>query len=107
MQRRVSHLLTALLFTGLSSSRASGNAESAALRDRAATEIYNLDRDQGLATYRQAVMADPQDAAAYRGLASALWLSLTFRRGSMTVDDYLGGVAPARTTAPPPPHEVE
>ena len=30
--------------------------------------------------------------AAYRGLASALWLSITFRRGNMTVDDYLGRV---------------
>ena len=43
-----------------------------------------------VATYRQAIAADPQDAGAYRGLASALWLSITFRRGNMTVDDYLG-----------------
>ena len=41
-------------------------------------------------TFRQAVAADPQDAGAYRGLASSLWLSITFRRGNMTVDDYLG-----------------
>src|SRR2546421_6837846 len=71
---------------------AAANSASAALRARGAAEIYNLDRDKALESFRQAVAADPQDAAAYRGLASALWLSITFRRGNMTVDDYLGGV---------------
>ena len=33
----------------------------------------------------------------YRGLAIALWLSITFRRGNMTVDDYLGPRQPSRT----------
>jgi len=85
---------------------ASANSQSQALRARGAAEIYNLDRDRALDTFKQAIAADPQDAAAYRGLASALWLSITFRRGNMTVDDYLGGVNRARTTAPPPPPEV-
>ena len=46
--------------------------------------------------------------AAHRGLASALWLSITFRRGNMTVDDYLGRVArqPSHELAPPPPEIV-
>ncbi len=84
---------------------ARANRESEALRARAAIEFYNLDRDQALATYRQAVAADPQDAGAYRGVASALWLSITFRRGNMTVDDYVGRVSRPNTpfTAPPPP----
>jgi tetratricopeptide (TPR) repeat protein len=82
---------------------ANANPDSNALRARGADQIYNLDRDLAIATYRQAIAADPQDAAAYRGLASGLWLSITFRRGNMTVDDYLGKVARPTTQPPPPP----
>src|SRR5579872_3553554 len=85
---------------------ARANSASEALRARAAEQIYNLDRDQALATYRQAIAADPQDAAAYRGLASGLWLSITFRRGNMTVDDYIGKVTRTGSQAPPPPQET-
>jgi tetratricopeptide (TPR) repeat protein len=82
------------------------NQASAALRAKGAREIYSLDRDQALESYRQAIAADPTDAAAYRGLASALWLSITFRRGNMTVDDYLGGISGGKTPSPPPPPET-
>src|SRR3989475_12988353 len=83
---------------------ARGNPESVALRARASIQIYNLDRDQAIETFRQAIAADSQDAAAYRGLATGLWLSITFRRGNMTVDDYLGRVTkPNGPAAPPPP----
>ena len=64
-------------------------------------QTYNLDHDVALATFRQAVAADPSDAGAYRGLATSLWLSITFRRGNMTVDDYLGRAEQAdRLSAP-------
>jgi hypothetical protein len=66
------------------------NPESEALRAKASNHTYDLDHDLAMATFRQAVAADPADAGAYRGLASSLWLSITFRRGNMTVDDYLG-----------------
>ncbi len=82
------------------------NQASAALRARGAGEIYSLDRQLALETFRQATVADPQDAAAYRGLAAALWLSITFRRGNMTVDDYLGGISGSKTPQPPPPPET-
>ena len=82
------------------------NRASDALRARGADQIYNLDRDLAVETYRQAVAADPQDAAAYRGLASGLWLSITFRRGNMTVDDYLGKVARPSAQPPPTPPDV-
>src|SRR5881628_3529373 len=82
---------------------ARGNPESVALRARASAQIYNLDRDQGIDTFRQAIAADPHDAGAYRGLATGLWLSITFRRGNMTVDDYLGRVTkPTGPTAQGP-----
>ncbi len=71
-------------------SPALGNPESDALRAKAANHTYNLEHDLALAVFRQAVAADPQDAGALRGLASSLWLSITFTRGNMTVDDYLG-----------------
>jgi tetratricopeptide (TPR) repeat protein len=83
--------------------RALASPASDALRARASDQIYNLDRDQALATYREAIAADPLDAGAYRGLATALWLSITFRRGNMTVDDYLGRVTkPTGPTAAAP-----
>ena len=82
------------------------NPESDALRTRASDQMYNLDRDLAIATYRQAIAADPQDAGAYRGLASGLWLSITFRRGNMTVDDYLGTVTRPNGQAPAPPAEI-
>jgi tetratricopeptide (TPR) repeat protein len=85
-----------------------GNPRSDALRAEASRQIYNLDRDQAIATFREAIAADPNDAAAYRGLATGLWLSITFRRGNMTVDDYLGrGVSKPNTPAEPPPPDVD
>jgi tetratricopeptide (TPR) repeat protein len=95
----------ALAMVVLGSRSAMANRESEALRAKAANAIYSLDHDLALVTFRQAVAADPDDAAAHRGLASALWLSITFRRGNMTVDDYLGRVN--RNSAPPPPAPAE
>jgi tetratricopeptide (TPR) repeat protein len=85
---------------------AHANAESIALRARAADEFYNLDRDQALATFKLAIAADAQDTAAYRGLASTLWVSITFHRGNMTVDDYLGRVTRPNTQMPPAPPDT-
>ncbi|HEY1910146.1 MAG TPA: tetratricopeptide repeat protein [Vicinamibacterales bacterium] len=88
-------------------SPAVANPESSALRAKAAFAMLNLDHDVALAMFRQAVAADPQDAAAYRGLATSLWLSITFRRGNMTVDDYLGRPnKPSTAQLPPPPQET-
>ena len=102
---RVVRVTVALAMVVLASPSAMANRESEALRAKAANAIYSLDHDLALVTFRQAVAADPDDAAAHRGLASALWLSITFRRGSMTVDDYLGRVN--RNSAPPPPPPAE
>ena len=82
------------------------NEASAALRLRAAADFYSLDIDRAAATYRQAIAADPEDAAAYRGLASTLWTSITFSRGMLTVDNYLGGVTRQNVKLPPPPPDV-
>src|SRR5947207_15005745 len=90
-----------------SASPARGNPQSDALSAKAANQIYSLDHDLALATFRQAVAADPQDPGAYRGLATSLWLSITFRRGNMTVDDYLGRPnRPSNAPLPKPPPET-
>jgi tetratricopeptide (TPR) repeat protein len=90
----------------LTAGPARANRESDALRVRAAAELYNMDRDQAIATYRQAIAADPQDAAAYRGLAGAWWLNITYRRGNMTVDDYIGRVSRTSVSDIPPPADA-
>ena len=103
LRRSRAAALVALIVSA--ASPAAANPESEALRTKAANHTYNLEHDLALATFRQAVAADPQDAGAYRGLASSLWLSITFRRGNMTVDDYLGrpnkpNASPLPTPAP-------
>ena len=82
------------------------NPASAALRARAADQLYNLDRPEALTDFRRAVSADPLDGAAHRGVATALWLSITFRRGNIMVDDYLGRPTKPSTNMPPPPAET-
>ena len=87
---------------------AAANPASVALREKGASQIYNLDRDAAFTTFQQAVAADPQDASAYRGLATTFWLSITFRRGNMTIDDYLGrATKPATSTSAVPPAPPE
>src|ERR687887_2120732 len=100
-----SSIVTALLLT-MPAAAALANPQSDALRAEASTHIYNLDHERAIALFRRAVEADPQDAAAYRGLAAGLWLSITFRRGNMTVDDYLGKVTRPNSQAPPAPPEI-
>src|SRR6185295_4914099 len=79
------------------------NPASEALRVKAANHIYNLEHDLARETFLAAVAADPDDPAAYRGLATSIWLSITFRRGNMTVDDYLGRSSKPSTAALPNP----
>jgi len=106
MSHRAARALAGIALLAATTVPLHANRESDALRARASHDIYNLDRDQAIAGFRQAIAADPQDAAAYRGLASALWISITFRRGNMTVDDYLGRPVSQSTKGPPPPADI-
>jgi len=85
---------------------ARANRESAALLTRATNELYNLDNERAIATFREAVSADPEDPAAHRGLAAGLWVSISYRRGNITVDDYLGGVNRQSVVTNPAPPEA-
>lgn len=82
------------------------NPASDALRARAIQEVYNLDDVRSMATWREATLADPQDAAAWRGLAGAIMAHIGMLRGTMTVDSYLGRVATRDVSLPPPPPEL-
>jgi tetratricopeptide (TPR) repeat protein len=64
---------------------------------------YNLDFPEAIATFQQAITAQPKDPAAYRGVATATWLSILFQRGLVTVDDYEGRVTTADQNVPEPP----
>jgi len=97
--RRAAPSVVIVAMIHLTALPARANRDSESLRARAASQIYNLDRDDAIESYRRAIAADPQDSAAYRGLATALWLSITFRSGNMTVDEYL--VRVTKTNAPP------
>jgi tetratricopeptide (TPR) repeat protein len=82
------------------------NPQSETHRARAAADLYNLDRERAIASYREAVAADPNDSSAHRGLAGALWIDESFKRGTMTVDSYLGGVSRSNVKVQPPPAEL-
>jgi tetratricopeptide (TPR) repeat protein len=106
MSRLLRPAAAALIALAAAPATSAANPESEALRARAASELYNLDRDRAIATYREAVAADPTDASAQRGLAGALWLDESFRRGTMTIDSYLGGVSRSNVKLPPPPAKL-
>jgi tetratricopeptide (TPR) repeat protein len=86
---------------------ADADPRSAALIARASEALYNLDRERALTDFREAVAADPSDAAAHRGLAAALWMQVSFQRGSLIIDYYLGRITRNNVKLPPPPPEIE
>ncbi len=93
------------LVLAASNALALANPASEALRARAFDAAYNLDHDEALALARQAVAADPQDAAAHRAVAAITWLNLVFRRGAATVDHYLGSLTKPNVQVRTPPAE--
>lgn len=61
-----------------------------AARTRALQLAYDLDYPEARAELRRALREHPDDGPALRSLAAIAWLEILFRRGSVTVDDYLG-----------------
>lgn len=80
--------------------------ESAALRTRGFEHAYNLDYDLATRDLEAAVNADRHDVAARRGLATVPWLMISFRRGAVTVDDYLGSVSRQNVAMREPPPDL-
>jgi tetratricopeptide (TPR) repeat protein len=79
------------------------NEESARLRARAYELAYNLDYDEATRQMEAAAKADPADAAAERGLAVVPWLMISFTRGAVVVDEYLGGITQQNVAMRQPP----
>src|SRR5688500_6915511 len=101
--RRFAVTLAALLLLPLD---ADANQESARLRSRAFELAYNLDYDQATREMEAAVRADPNDPAAERGLAVIAWLLISFTRGAVTVDDYLGSISRQNVAMREPPPDL-
>ena len=100
---RIRPIAVAALLVGLSTSARAD--EASRLRSQAYELAYNLDHDQALALFEQALAAGGEVPATHRGIATISWLSIAFRRGTVTADEFLGG-APRRTIElPPPPQE--
>jgi tetratricopeptide (TPR) repeat protein len=99
---RILVVLTALL----QSPSLSANERSRALIIQGFDLAYNLDYGDAISTLEQAIAADPKDPAAYRALATAIWLHIVFMRGAVTVDDYLGSVSKTDVHVKPPTPEL-
>jgi hypothetical protein len=99
---RAAAALAALLLTA---SAAAAQPDTATLRRQAIGLAYNLDFDGGIACAREAVARDPGDPANHLSLASAIWVQMLFRRGVLTVDEYLGPPALTDVSRTPPPPE--
>jgi tetratricopeptide (TPR) repeat protein len=84
----------------------SANEQSAALRARAYDFAYNLDYDEATRELEAAVRADGSDIAAERGLAAIPWLLISFRRGAVTVDEYLGSLSRQNVAMRQPPADL-
>ncbi|HEX7087270.1 MAG TPA: hypothetical protein VF198_12970 [Vicinamibacterales bacterium] len=65
----------------------------ATLRTRAFEFAYNLDYPQAVRLFQEALARDPDDPRTHRGLATIVWLHIIFERGSVSVDQYLGGLS--------------
>ncbi len=95
-------ILTVLLIPTM----AWGNQESAMLRARGFSHAYSLDYDLAARDMEAAVKADARDVAARRGLAVIPWLLISFRRGAVTVDDYLGSASKQNVAMRAPPADL-
>jgi tetratricopeptide (TPR) repeat protein len=98
--------LCTLLVAALLSTTLTANQLSAQLRARAFDLAYNLDYDAATREMEAAARADAADSAAERGLAVIPWLLISFTRGAVTVDDYLGSISKQNVAMKQPPADL-
>src|SRR4029077_2960510 len=90
----------------MAASDANAAAEDArTLRIRGYDAAYNLDYPQAVALYDQAIALDPPTPAGYTARGAAASPDIVYRRGSITVDQYLGAIHRGDVTLPPPPKD--
>jgi tetratricopeptide (TPR) repeat protein len=80
-----------------------GGTESRRLRSKALELGYNLDHSGALATFSEAMAADPSDPAPHRLAAATIWIQALFQQGAVTADDYLGQARSSVDRKPLPP----
>ena len=68
---------------------------------------YNLDHEESIALARRAVAMGPDEPAAHRTLAAMIWLQILYRRGSVTIDHYLGALTRSDVSFPKPPVDLD
>ena len=76
---------------------------AAQLRSQAFAQAYNLDYSEAVASFDKALALEPNDSATHRARATATWLHIIFTRGSITVDQYLGGASRSDLKLEKPP----
>src|SRR5262245_15874278 len=96
-------LVLVLLCASMAPVRAQSPPSAAA---RAFQHAYNLDYDGATGELEAAAAANPRDIAVERGLAVVPWLMITFRRGAVTVDDYLGSISKQNVALREPPADL-
>src|SRR5688500_14689828 len=99
-------ILCAAIVAAVMPAAAAANEQSAQLRARAYQLAYNLDYIEATRDMEAAARADPSDSAAERGLAVIPWLLISFARGAVTVDDYLGSISRQNVAMKEPPADL-
>lgn len=90
----------------LAASVAHANPRSVELRRQGFSYAYNLDHEKAVEAFKAAIEADPSDPGAYGALAAVAWMHLLYRRGSVSVDDYLGSMTQPNLKLKSPPPEL-
>jgi tetratricopeptide (TPR) repeat protein len=101
--RRATASLVVVLLGTATITAASPGDPGAPLRARASEAAYNLDYPEAISFFNQALAADPNSAATHRALAATTWLHIIYRRGSVTVDQYLGNIQRSDVSLDKPP----
>ena len=115
MRARLVGVMVAVVLSGValepalaqSSERVGDPVSAAAYRARGLEHGYNLDRDEALAAFEDAIAADPSDPSAYRLAAATVWTQIVFEQGAISVEDYLGQAKARHQRRPPRPELAE
>jgi tetratricopeptide (TPR) repeat protein len=75
--------------------------------DAAFQAAYNLDHEESITHARRAVQLAPDEPAAHRALAAMLWVQLLYKRGTVSIDHFLGGLSRSDVKMPKPPADVD
>ena len=71
---------------------------------------YNLDHDEAVAVFTQAIREAPDDPGAYRRIAAITWLRILFLQGRILVDNNLSSagrtISRRRVRTPKPPADL-